>query len=196
MVLTRETSLLTEQSTSLLAGEILGVTPNDAWVLGTNIRTAMKVDEHHKKAIRLWILTEVGRLCKMVDANKTLSSDEELKMCCRAIIDDFPALKIEEVRTCFDMIIQGKFGKLYERLKTADILECLRRYEGEVRAPILERQMQNNKAAYRDKLTHALAESPEVMDAVEKLEVSTPKKPKDSGLGQRVKRKLGTEGMP
>lgn len=196
VVLTRETSLLTEQSTSLLAGEILGVTPFDAWVLGTNIRTAMNVDDHHKKAIRLWIVTEVGRLCKMVDANKTLSSDEELKMCCRAIIDDFPALKIEEVRTCFDMIIQGKFGKLYERLKTAEILECLRRYEGEVRAPILEREVQNRKYAHRDRLTHALAESEQVRDAVDKLEVKTPQKPKESGLGQRVKRKLGTEGMP
>ena len=191
--LTRATSLLTEQSTSLLTGDIIGVTPTDAWTKGTNIRTAMKIDEHHKKAIRLWIVTEVGRLCKMVDANKTLSSDEELKMCCRAIVDDFPALKLEEVRTCFDMIIQGKFGKLYERLKTAEILECLRKYEGDVRAPILERQMQNRKYAHVDRLTHALSESNAVQDAVKKMEVSEPKKPKDSGLGQRVKKHLGTD---
>ena len=32
-----------------------------------------------------------------------------------------------------------------------------------------------------------------VKDAVDKLEVSTPKKPKDSGLGQRVKKRLGTD---
>lgn len=153
----------------------------------------MKIDEHHKQAIRLWIVTEVGRLCKMVDANKTLSTDEELKMCCRAIVEDFPALKLEEVRTCFDMIIQGKFGKLYERLKTAEILECLRKYEGDVRAPILERQMQNQKYAHVDRLTHALSESVEVKDAVNKLEVKTPQKPKESGLGQRVKKRLGTE---
>ena len=37
------------------------------------------------------------------------------------------------------MIRQGKFGKLFERLKTAEILECLRKYEGEVRAEIIER---------------------------------------------------------
>lgn len=37
------------------------------------------------------------------------------------------------------MIRQGKFGKLFERLKTAEILECLRKYEGEVRVEIMER---------------------------------------------------------
>lgn len=153
----------------------------------------MKIDEHHKQAIRLWIVTEVGRLCKMVDANKTLSTDEELKMCCRAIVEDFPALKLEEVRTCFDMIIQGKFGKLYERLKTADILECLRKYEGDVRAPILERQMQNQKWSMQESMGDAIKQSKEVQQVVSKLDVTTPKKPKDSGLGQRVKKRLGTD---
>ncbi len=193
MVLTRATSLLTEQSTSLITGDILGVTPTDAWTKGTNIRTAMNVDAMHKKAIRLWIVTEVGRLCKMVDANKTLASDEELQVCCRAIVEDFPALKIEEVRTCFDMIIQGKFGKLYERLKTAEILECLRRYEGEVRAPILEREVQNRKYEHLDRLTHALGESEDMQKALQEFEAKTPNKPKNSGLGQRVKKHLGTE---
>jgi hypothetical protein len=153
----------------------------------------MKVDEVHEKGVRLWLVTEVGRLCKMVDANKTLSTDEELTMTCRAIVEDFPALKLEEVRTCFDMIIQGKMGKLYERLKTAEILDALRRYEGEVRAPILERQMQNRKYEHVDRLKHDLGESQPVREAVDQLKVTTPDKPKNSGLGQRVKKHLGTE---
>ena len=56
--LTRATSQLTEQSTSLLMGDIIGVTPTDAWNLGTNIRSAIKVDEQHEQAIRMWIVTE------------------------------------------------------------------------------------------------------------------------------------------
>lgn len=171
-------------------GEIIGVTPTDAWVLGTNIRAAMNIDSTHQKGIRLWILTEVGRLCKMVDANKTLSTDEELKMCCRSIVEDFPALKIEELRACFDMIIQGKFGKLYERLKTADILECLRRYEGEVRAPILERRIHNSK---HDKLKWESKHIEVVKGVVDEIKVTDPVKPTGSGLGQRVKKKLGTD---
>tara|TARA_R110000751_G_scaffold28771_1_gene74700 strand:+ start:626 stop:892 length:267 start_codon:yes stop_codon:yes gene_type:complete len=43
------------------------------------------------------------------------------------------------------MIRQGKFGKLFERLKTAEILECLRNYEGEVRAEIMERLQREEK---------------------------------------------------
>lgn len=193
MGLTRETSQLTAQSTSLLTGDILGVTPNDAWMNGTNIRSAMKIDKQHERAVRLWLVTEVGRLCKMVDANKTLSTDEELTMTCRAIVDDFPALKLEEVRACFDMVIQGKMGKLYERLKTAEILEALRKYEGDVRAPILERQMQNRKYEHVDRLKHELGTTQPVQDAVKQLKVTTPAKPKDSGLGQRVKKHLGTD---
>ena len=44
------------------------------------------------------------------------------------------------------MIRQGKFGKLFERLKTAEILECLRKYEGEVRAEIMERIHREEKS--------------------------------------------------
>jgi len=43
------------------------------------------------------------------------------------------------------MIRQGKFGKLFERLKTAEILECIRQYEGEVRAEIMERLHREEK---------------------------------------------------
>ena len=43
------------------------------------------------------------------------------------------------------MIRQGKFGKLFERLKTAEILACLRNYEGEVRAEIIERLHREEK---------------------------------------------------
>jgi len=174
-------------------GDILGVTPTDAWNLGTNIRTAMKVDKQHEQAVRMWIVTEVAKLCKEVDANKTLSTDDELKFCCRSILEDFPALKLEELRACFDMIRAGKFGKLYERLKTPEILEALRRYEGEVRAPIMERQLHNQKWAMQERVGDAMQASQAVQEVVSKLDAKTPNKPKNSGLGQRVKKHLGTK---
>tara|TARA_R100000654_G_scaffold14432_2_gene31042 strand:+ start:7892 stop:8344 length:453 start_codon:yes stop_codon:yes gene_type:complete len=150
----------------------------------------MKINPVHERGIRLWLLTEVGRLCKMIDANKTLSTDEELQMCCRAIINDFPALKIEEVRTCFDMIIQGKFGKLYERLKTAEILECLRQYEGEVRAPILERHMHNQK---HKELEWSQQHEKTFKKIVDSLDIKTIQNKSDKGLGSRLKKTLGTD---
>ena len=173
-------------------GDIMGVTPTEAWNLGTNIRTAMKVDEQHEQAVRMWVVTEVAKLCKEVDANKTLSTDEELKFCCRSIIEDYPALKLEELRACFDMIRAGKFGKLYERLKTPEILDAIRRYEGEVRAPILERQIHNRKHEQQDQIKTALGNSKQLQEAVRDM-ASNPTKPKKSGLGQRVKQRLGTD---
>ena len=52
------------------------VKPKEAWTEGTNIKLAVK---HNPEIVRGWIMAEVGRLIKDVDANKTISSDEELK---------------------------------------------------------------------------------------------------------------------
>jgi hypothetical protein len=141
--LTQITSHLKVSTISLITDNRINFTPQEAWQDGTNIQTAVK---HNPAIVRGWILAEVGRLVKEVDANKTLSTDEELQFCCRSILDDHPTLKLEELRTCFNMIRQGKFGKLFERLKTAEILECLRNYEGEVRAEIIERLQREEKA--------------------------------------------------
>lgn len=117
-------------------------TARQAWTDGTNIQISMK---HHPAEIRAWIMAEVGRLIKDVDANKTISSDEEILFCCRSITDEHPTLTLEELRVCFNMIRQGKFGKLFERLKTAEILEFIRQYEGEVRTDVMERLHQESK---------------------------------------------------
>lgn len=137
------TSHLKPCTISLITDSRVSLTPLEAWEQGTNIRTAEK---HNPNVIRGWVMAEVGRLVKEIDANKTLSTDEELRFCCRSILDEHPTLKLEELRTCFNMIRQGKFGKLYERLKTADILECLRKYEGEVRAEVMEQMHREKKS--------------------------------------------------
>ena len=108
--------------------------PREAWQEGTNISTAIK---YNPELIRGWIMSEVGRLIKDLDANKTISSDDEIQFCCRSIIEEHPTLKLEELRACFNMVRQGKFGKLFERLKTGEILDFLRRYEGEVRTEVM-----------------------------------------------------------
>ena len=133
--LIQTTSHLKPLTISLITDSKTLVKPTEAWEHGTNIQTAVK---HNPQIVRGWIMAEVGRLIKEVDANKTLSTDEELQFCCRSILEEHPTLKLEEIRICFVMIRQGKFGKLFERLKTAEILDCLRKYEGEVRAEVME----------------------------------------------------------
>ena len=180
--LTAETSQLPELSISLITGKAVSLTPLTAWREGTNLR---KAERMHPIEVRAWLYREVAKLCKDIDANKTLSTDEQLQFTCRAIIDDFPAIKLEEVRVAFDMLRMGKFGKLYERLKTAEIIESLRRFEGEVRTEILETHHHNVKV------------SPTFEDAMKrfKLDVdsvdTSPQQNSGEGLGTRLKKQLG-----
>jgi len=144
--LKQTTSTLTPQSLSLLTGEFKsGLQAKEAWTQGTNIVSAVK---EHPKETRWWIYQEVAKLVKEIDANKTLSSNEEIEFCCRSIIEEHPTLKLDEIYVAFNMIRQGKFGKLYERLKSAEILDCLRRYESDVRSPILERDAEMKRKEF------------------------------------------------
>ena len=165
------------------------VKPKEAWTEGTNIKLAVK---HNPEIVRGWIMAEVGRLIKDVDANKTISSDEELKFCCRSILEEHPTLKLEELRACFNMVRQGKFGKLFERLKSAEILEFLRQYEGEVRTEVMKRLREEESNKRFEKV-----ENLEPLNLYKKLhdvlnEDTTPlHQRKGQGLGSRLKKKLG-----
>lgn len=114
-----------------------------AWSDGTNMRYCLRVAERETK---LWMLKEVGALIREVDANKTLRDSDELTECCEAIIEEHPTLKIEEMKQCFTMIKRGKLlPRMFERLKTKDILDALRQYEGDIRAEMIERDHQATK---------------------------------------------------
>ena len=163
-----------------MGNQLAVITPNEAWEHGTNLKRAVRL---HPTEVRAWLYAEVAKLCKDIDANKTLGSDEELQFTCRAILDDFPAVKMEEIRAAFDMIRMGKFGKLYERLKTAEILDALRRYEGEVRVEILERRKPERtfeQSLQNLKLSHHI-------DNID----TTPQAKGGEGVGSRLRNTLG-----
>lgn len=162
----------------------VSISPSSAWSDGTNLNVAVM---RHPMEVRAWLYKEVARLCRDIDASKTLTTDEQLQFTCRAILDEFPALKLEEVHIVFDMLRMGKFGKLYERLKTAEILTAIRDYEGEVRAPILEASHASEKATpifkealQRMKLSHHI-------DEIQ----TSPRTFSGEGVGTRLKKKLG-----
>lgn len=116
-----------------------------------------------------------------MDANKTLKSDQELAFCARSIITDHPTLTLEEIGLAFNMIRQGKFGKLYERLQTAEILECLRRYEGEVRANMIEERNKQQKSQLHEPSDRKL----EPLNLARLVKDSPP--PKFKGSGTRIR---------
>lgn len=184
--LTKGTSTLTPLSVSLITDKPFPISPAQAWHEGTNILKAMR---DSPAMIRGWIMAEVGQLIKELDTKTTISSDEELIFCCNSIVEEHPTLKVEEIRTCFNMIRKGKFGKLYERLKTPEILECLRRYEGEVRVEILERKMHDDRFKNQRATEKAIGDSG-LREVVDKM-VFEPVESKGEGVGTRLRGQLG-----
>jgi hypothetical protein len=171
----QKTSHLTDSSVSLLTGKDVSITPEKAWTQGTNIQKALK---HYPTETRAYLIKAVMSLVEDIDATKTLSTDEQYRFTCRAIIEEHPTLKIEEIHLAFDYIRKGKFGNLYGRLKTAEILEALKQYEVQIRADIVERTAHNEKFAPLDidtSLIKAINDSPI---------------PKGHGSGSRLRKHL------
>ena len=181
-----QTLTLTTLSHSLLKDSSISLSPAQAWQEGTNIQKAIKVAP---EIVRGWIVSEVGRMIKELNYKVTIQSDEELMFCCRSIIDEHPTLKLEEIRVCFDMIRKGKYGKMFERFKTPEILTCLSTYQGETRAEMLERKVaedQQQKIERADELLEPLG----LAELYDKLQVKD-HVPKKEGIGTRLKKKNG-----
>ena len=177
----KDSSLIISQQTDLATllqtGEF-PTKPSEAFYGGVNLQKAIK---EMPSLVRGWMLAEVGRLCKDIDETKTLKSDEEITFCCKSIIEDHPTITLQEVRLAFNMVRQGKFGKLYGRLKTAEILEFLRRYEAEVRTEAIESRMQEERSKRLETAERKL----EPLGLKDLVKDSPPPTPK--GLGTRIR---------
>ena len=173
-------------SVSLLKDSNFNVTPSQAWDEGTNIRVALKAAP---EMVRGWIVSEVGRLIKELNYKITISSDEELMFCCRSIIEDHPTLKLEEIRVCFDWIRKGRYGKMFERLKTPEILSFICKYEGETRADMLEQRAENKRKEHMktlDEVKEAL--EPLGLTAIyDSIQINEPEL-KGQGIGTRLRK--------
>lgn len=110
--------------------------------------------------MREFIVREIVRASGIIAANKSFSSDEEMELCVDSLITENPQLKIEEIRTVFDNIIKGKYGKFYERFKVAEVMEAFRQYQAEDRALALEQRQ-------REHLRKSEEEQQEIVNALE-----------------------------
>jgi hypothetical protein len=171
-------------SLSLLKDSSIQLSPTQAWDEGTNIKQALAIAP---EMVRGWIVSEVGRMIKELNYKVTIQSDEELMFCCRSIIEEHPTLKLEEIRVCFNMIRKGKYGKMFERLKTPEILTCLQTYQGETRAEILEQRAKNKKHEATEK-TDEVLQPLGLVELYDKLQVKE-HVPTKEGIGTRLKKK-------
>lgn len=119
---------------------VASASPEEAWTQGVNIRRAVR---EHPKQVKFYLFTELGKLIRFIDAKKTLENEDDLIFTVDALIETFPAFKLEEFSVVFHNIKLGYFGKFYERLKTAELIECCKQWEGQ-RAEIIERQRRWN----------------------------------------------------
>ena len=100
---------------------------------GTNVGTAMKLDE---KATRAALIAMLAKCVRFVDANKTLTEGDEYKMVLDELVKGFPTFTIEDWRLCLYMMAKETFGGYYERLKLAQFVECFTKYE-QLKQPVV-----------------------------------------------------------
>lgn len=143
---TSKQKLLRSTDSGLVLNEGKELTVETAWEEGHSIKSLMR--KHPKWTVSMLIL-ELGKLVDFVDAKKTLKDSDQLLFTAETLIEDFPTMKLEEFVLVFNWIKKGKFGKMYERLKLAEIEEAVKTYEGEYRAQYLENR--NNEQKHEGK---------------------------------------------
>jgi hypothetical protein len=114
------------------------LTPEKAWRDGTNLISALRADQ---PVIRAWLAASLFALVKALGCRNTFDNQEQVLDACDSLIDEFPALKMEEVALVFLWLRRGKLVKdLFGTFRERELLDAFRKYEGEYRARILEEQ--------------------------------------------------------
>lgn len=121
-----------------------------------NVKNCLVCDHHKIRKLQreapAWLLAmvilELGKLVDFVDAKKTLSDEDQLIFAAEAILEDYDGLNLEELILIFEMIKKGRLGKFYERMKYAEIQECIKLYIEKHQAPARE-QLHKHDDGYR-----------------------------------------------
>lgn len=105
-----------------------------SWDAGSNIIACLRENPQATKAAICALILDV---ISFVDAKKTLQKAEDIAFTSEAILEGFPTLKLEELKLVCKRMKLGYYGNYYERLKTPEFMEALKRHEEE-RAEYLE----------------------------------------------------------
>jgi len=117
--------------------------------------TTKMVNTHTPQQLRNYLYEQLKMLVDFIDAKKTLD-DKGIIFTVESLIEDFPIMKVEEWQIAFKEIAKGRYGKLYERFKTAEVIECVRQFESD-RATIYEEQHKSTTQELKVNLTTILS---------------------------------------
>lgn len=106
----------------------------DAWQHGTNVQTAMRVDPVNT---RKQLVTLIANVCTYYKAKATLSTVQEYAFAVESLIELYPAMKLEEWAIVCQRMMQGRYGKYFERVQVAEFSSAMLAHESE-RLPHLE----------------------------------------------------------
>lgn len=127
-------AMSTEKSLQNLQEQDVSTLTVETCFKGTNVQTALKVDEI---ATRAALVAMITRTVKFIDANKTLSTPEEISLTINELLKTYPCFTIEDWRLCCYHMAKEVYGPYYERLKLAQFVECFGKYN-QAKAPIVQ----------------------------------------------------------
>lgn len=83
----------------------------------------------HPVQVKRWVLVQLARVVHRVAAKTTVEDEMEYVEIAREIYRQFPTLRIEEMEEVFNGMIFGRYGKYYERLKSAEFIDAFKQHE-------------------------------------------------------------------
>jgi len=104
------------------------ITPAEAWHHGTNVRSAYK---HCPRITHAALTALLKSTLDYLDYSKTIRETEHIIEAVDHLIEEFPAMKIEEWRCIMMNFKTGKYGNQYERLMLPELVEAFQQFEGE-----------------------------------------------------------------
>ena len=105
---------------TLSAAGVYRETHANAIFHGTNVGTALKFEG---EKTRIALCEMVQSVVDFHEMKKTLNVEQVL-FTVETLIEDFPAMTLEQWRLACDGMKQGKFGKYFERLKTQEFRDA------------------------------------------------------------------------
>lgn len=108
---------------------------------GSTIRTLNKYYE--ESDVKGFIVLQIGFLSKQFNVGKTLDGPQILTIA-DLIIQRKSHLKFADLKLCFDNMVTGVYGKMFDRIDASIIFECIEKYEIE-KSDFLTQEYENKK---------------------------------------------------